>query len=97
MADAIPAPPIVVVHWEDASNCATWTDRDQAQAFTDFEFDVNCTNVGYLLRDDDECVVVGARATGDFKEVGLVERIPRGCVQSVTVIRKGTAVKPIEP
>lgn len=84
---AADTPAIVVVRWEDASNVAGWVDRDEAAAFDNFEFDIHCTNVGYLIRDDDQCVVVAARATGDFKNVGLFERIPRGMVRSVEVIR----------
>lgn len=79
--------PLVMVRWEDATNVAEWTDLDVAQAFDSFSFDYRCTNVGYLIRDDDECVVVAARATGDMKAVGLIERIPRGMVLEVTVLK----------
>lgn len=75
-------PPLVRVHWEDATNVAEWADLDEAIEFN-HSFDYHCTNVGYLIRDDDECVVVAARATGDFKAVGLCERIPRGMVTKV--------------
>jgi hypothetical protein len=86
MAKPKPGPyPLVVVHWEDATNVAEWADIDEAIAFH-FSFDYHCMNVGYLIRDDDECVVVAARVTGDFKAVGLCERIPRGMVQAVTVL-----------
>lgn len=77
------APPLVVVHWEDAANVPEWHDIAEAAAFDRFEFDVHCTNVGYLIRDDDECVVVAARASGDFGAVGLFERIPRRMVERI--------------
>lgn len=82
------SPPLVLVEWEDASNVAEWHDREEAAAFDQFEFDWHCTNVGYLIRDDDECVVVAARASGCFQQVGLFERIPRGMVKRVVKLRE---------
>lgn len=79
-----PAPPLVMVEWEDATNVATWEPFDDAVDFTRLEHDYHCTNVGYLIRDDETCVIVAARATTDFEAVGLFERIPRGMVQRVT-------------
>lgn len=88
MASEIPTRfPLVVVHWEDASNVAVWGDLEEAQAFENIDFDYHCTNVGYLIRDDDKCVIVAARVAGDFTQVGLVERIPRGMVQRVDVLK----------
>lgn len=75
--------PLVRVHWEDATNVAEWMPLADAVAFEDVDFDYRCTNVGYLIRDDTECVIVAARATGDHKAVGLTERIPRGMVTSI--------------
>lgn len=77
-------PPIVLVEWEDATNVGPWHDIEDAAAFDDPEIDYHCTSVGYLIRDDEQCVVVASRATGDFKQVGLFERIPRGMVYRVT-------------
>lgn len=81
MADK--SPPLVLVEWEDATNVASWEDFDEAVAFRRLDREFHCTNVGYLIRDDDECVIVAARATADFVAVGLFERIPRGMVQRV--------------
>ena len=77
-------PPLVIVEWEDATNVATWEDYDEAVAFERLDRDFHCTNVGYLIRDDADCVIVAARATVDFAAVGLFERIPRGMVQRIT-------------
>lgn len=85
--------PLVVVEWEDATNVAEWTEREEAAKFDRFEFDFLCTNVGYLIRNDDECVIVAARATGDLKNVGLFERIPRGMVRSVRSLVPEEAVQ----
>jgi hypothetical protein len=87
-ADALKPPfQLVVVEWEDASNIGGWGDLEQAQRF-ESDFDYHCTNIGYLIRDDAECVIVAARASGDFGAVGLVERIPRGMVQRVIPLRR---------
>lgn len=80
---------LVEVQWEDASNVAEWSDTDEAIEFN-MNFDYNCRNVGYLIRDDKTCVIVAARITGDSKACGLVERIPRGMVKKVKVLRKGS-------
>lgn len=80
--------PLVEVHWEDATNVAEWADLEEAQACK-LDVDFNVRNVGYLIRNDAECVVVAARCTEDSKAVGLCERIPRGMVKKVVVLKKG--------
>jgi hypothetical protein len=81
--------PLAVVTWEDASNVASWMDVADAIDFENHcDSDFNCTNVGYLIRDDETCVIVAARATLDHRAVGLIERIPRGMVRSVRIIDK---------
>ena len=82
--------PLVVVHWEDATNVAEWCDIEEAQAFENTSFDYRCTNVGYLIRADRECVIVASRASGDFGAVGLVERIPRGMVREILHLQPST-------
>lgn len=82
--------PIVMVKWEDATNSGEWNTLEGAQKFEDFEFNYHCYSVGYLIRDDDECVILASRATRDFSNVGLVERIPRGMVHEVVTIRKAS-------
>lgn len=81
--------PLVIVEWEDATNIATWMDEEEALNFEEhLDADYNCLNVGYLLRSDDECVIVAARSTQDFKAFGLVERIPRGMVKKVRILKR---------
>lgn len=83
MSDDETKPPLVLVEWEDATNVAEWEDYDEAVKFERLDREFHCTNVGYLIRDDEDCVIVAARATFDFVAVGLFERIPRGMVQRV--------------
>lgn len=78
--------PIVLVRWEDTSSVAAWSEIEEAIDFDNIDFDYHCTSIGYLIRSDETCVVLAARADGDFTQVGLVERIPRGMVQSVEVL-----------
>lgn len=78
--------PVVAVEWEDTTCMLEWTDLDEAQAFEDMPFDFRCVNVGWLIRDDDECVVLAAQRTGCTKKVGLYTRIPRGMVLKVTTL-----------
>lgn len=56
--------PLVEVRWEDATNSGEWTTLEKAQRFDHHEFDYRCRSVGYLVRDDDECVVLASRRTG---------------------------------
>lgn len=79
--------PVVLVEWEDAVNFGNWADLFDAIEFDPANaVDFHCRSVGYLIRDDDECVVLASRASGQFEQVGLVERIPRGMVRSKTVL-----------
>lgn len=88
MAADRPQPPMVLVEWEDATNVPTWEAYEEAAKFEDSDTEYRCTSVGYLIRDDEECVVVASRATVDFKQVGLFERIPRGMVRKITHLRR---------
>lgn len=75
-------PPLVMVEWIDATNIATWERLDEiAEWAKDGGF--VCRNVGYLVHEDDECVVLAARIAleADPKQVGLFERIPKGIIQ----------------
>lgn len=79
---------LVVVEWEDATNVAEWADIEEAIAFN-FSFDYHVRNVGYMIRNDDECVIVAGRCTDDSKAVGLVERIPKSMVRALKVLIPG--------
>lgn len=80
--------PIVIVEWEDATNVAEWTDIETAKKWEGFEFDYNCTSVGYMIYNGEDCVILAARATGEFRNVGLVERIPGGMVKTIRIIKR---------
>lgn len=78
---------LAVVTWEDTTNVATWQDRDEVREFaTDGGW--VCQNVGWVVYEDDECVVLAARRADDKQgHVGLAERIPKRAIIERTVIR----------
>jgi hypothetical protein len=83
MAHAEPVyPPLLIVEWVDATNIAHWTDlADIAEFANDGAF--ICRNVGYLVHEDEDCVVLAARIAlvgAGAEQVGLYERIPKGII-----------------
>jgi hypothetical protein len=76
------AVPLVVIEWIDTTNIAAWTDlADIEEWATDGGF--VCRNVGFLIHEDDDCVVLAARVALDAEpaQVGLFERIPKGVIR----------------
>ncbi|MBV9291585.1 MAG: hypothetical protein JO222_03980 [Frankiales bacterium] len=56
--------PLVAVEWEDTTNVAGW---QSLAAVADWATDGSwhVTNVGYLVHEDDDCLVVAARLAFD--------------------------------
>ena len=42
------------------------------------------SNTGWLVYEDEQCIVLAARMTDDGKHAGLVERIPKAAITSRT-------------
>lgn len=78
---------LVLVHWEDTTNIAEWLDPEELIAFAR-DGAWKCENVGWLLYDDDECIVVVARRSHDHHR-GLSERIPKRSVTKIQVLAGG--------
>jgi len=74
-------PPLTCVEWVDATNIATWTPLSEIPAWATGDRFL-CRNVGYLIHEDDDCVVLAARFSpdGDDTQVGLFERLPKGMI-----------------
>jgi hypothetical protein len=74
------------VTWTDCTNVAGgWHDEEDLAAFaTDGAWE--CTNTGWLVHEDDNCLVLAARMTDDGKQVGLVERIPKAAITARLVL-----------
>lgn len=69
-----------VVTWEDTTNIATWQDRDDIAEFAR-DGGWRCQNIGWVVYEDDECIVLAARRAFDKQaHVGLAERIPRRAI-----------------
>lgn len=77
-------PPLVCVEWVDTTNIATWENLAEIPAWAE-DGGYVCRNVGYLVHEDDECVVVAARIalSADPHQVGLFERIPKGVIHDL--------------
>lgn len=74
------ADPIVEVVWEDTTNIAAWQTRDELVEWAKARGWI-ARNIGYLVYEDDDCVVVAARTVEDEeRHVGLAERIPKRAV-----------------
>ena len=75
-------PPLMCVEWVDTMNVATWQPLAEVEGWaTGGGF--ACRNVGYLVFEDDACVVLAGRFNldGAVSQVGLAERIPKGMIQ----------------
>jgi hypothetical protein len=74
-------PDLVLVEWVDATNIATWEDLADIPAWA-ANGGFICRNVGYLVHEDDNCVVLAARIALDAEpqQAGLFERIPKGII-----------------
>lgn len=74
-------PPLQVVEWVDATNIATWEPLSDIEKWATGDGFL-CRNVGYLVYEDDNCVVLAARFSPDGKatSIGLFERLPKGMI-----------------
>lgn len=82
MTDAEPTyPPLHVVEWVDTTNIATWEDLADVHEWAS-EGGYVCRNVGYLVHEDDSCVVLAARIAiaAEPAQIGLFERVPKGVI-----------------
>lgn len=71
-------PPLVMVEWTDATNIPTWVDLDEIASWA-VDGGFICRNVGYVVHEDDDCIVLAARVALDAEpaQVGLFERLPK--------------------
>lgn len=88
-------PPLVLVEWTDTTNIAAWTPLDEIAAWAP-DGGFACRNVGYLIHEDDDCVVLAARVALDAEppQVGLYERVPKGIITRRSVLVDTPADQP---
>lgn len=77
---------LVLIHWVDHTSALEWTEFETAYNWEGFEFDHNCWQVGFLIRKEDDHVILASQATQDFKQVANVARIPTGMIVSITYL-----------
>lgn len=69
-----------VVTWEDTTNIAAWQDAEEIAEFAR-DGGWRCQNIGWIVYEDDDCVVVAARRAFDKQaHHGLAERIPKRAI-----------------
>jgi hypothetical protein len=77
---------LLQVSWTDTTNVAGgWHDDDELATFAADEV-WECTNTGWLVYEDDKCLVLAGRMTDDGDHVGLLERIPKTAITARKVI-----------
>lgn len=71
-------PPLLLVEWTDATNIPTWVELSEIAEWAK-EGGFVCRNVGYLVHEDDDCIVLAARVAllAEPPQVGLFERLPK--------------------
>ena len=76
-------PELHLVEWVDTTNIQAWTNLEDIPEFAK-DGGFVCRNVGYLVHEDDDCVVLAARVAlkGEPHQVGLYERNPKGVIQN---------------
>lgn len=85
-------PRLVVVEWEDTVNIAEWSTMEEVEEFAR-KGGWRVVNVGWLLYEDDECVVLAARVAPlvEPPQTGLYERIPKRAITSRRTIQTAGA------
>jgi len=71
---------LLQVWWTDATNVAGgWHDAEELADFaTNGAWETS--NTGWLVWEDDTCLVLAGRMTDDGEHAGLLERIPKSAV-----------------
>lgn len=87
---------LVIVTWEDTINIAAWqTPADVAEWAGEGGW--ICQNIGWLIYQDDNCVVIAGRRCRDEQEhVGLAERIPRRAILEMNTIPDPDMKQPLD-
>jgi hypothetical protein len=81
---------LVVVHWEDTTNVAEWQSHQEVLEFASDGAWI-CENVGWVLVDNDDCIVLSGRRAGKIGQFGLTERIPK---RNVLAVQRLAVVEP---
>lgn len=81
---------LVVVTWNDAWGCSSWTDFDQGKV----RLPAVVHTVGWLIRDDKHGVFVAARFDPENENIGSANFIPRGMIVRINIVKGHQLRKP---
>jgi len=92
---------LVQVEWLDAhNNNGAWMNEDELLDFAKDQV-YRVTQVGYVVYEDDDGIVLASRITGEHKEYGQsfgqVERIPLGMVSSRVELSPSIEAEKVPP
>lgn len=78
-------PQLVRIDWEDvASNDHGWVHADELSSLVKaMEDGAMCSTTGWLVYEDDKCVLVAAMNDLGREAYGLCVRIPRGNIRTI--------------
>lgn len=80
--DIIKNPKLVHVEWTDAhNNNGNWYTHDEILEFIE-DNHFQCSHVGWLIYEDEDCIVLAARKDRPGDQYGLIEKIPKRMVES---------------
>lgn len=72
--------PFVRIDWIDAKSSCTWLSKDELPS------PAKITSFGFLVFEDEDCVVLIASLDRDMTTFSEAINIPRGCIKAVTTI-----------
>lgn len=68
------------IRWTDATCVAAWHSREEVEEFATSQI-WNCSNIGWNVYEDDDCVVLAARISDKAEHMGLLERLPKRMIK----------------
>ena len=80
----------VVVEWLDiTSHDGAWLELKEAEEYVPTPM----KTMGYLLKEENDYIVVVSTVASTMDSVGSTNAIPRGCIQSITKLTKVDPVR----
>jgi hypothetical protein len=83
---------LMMVEWTDATNIGEWMDLSELREWATEKHGANVRNVGFLVYEDEECIVLAARKATEMepKQIGLFERIPKAIITHQWMLSVGS-------
>ena len=77
----------VKVIWHDACSRAAWQDLREIKDWIDNDKGYLCENVGWVIDENKDFIVVCARKTDFDKTYGLCEKLPKKMIREVVLLK----------